>query len=353
MATKVPDALINGIPVEEFPPVIEQGIVPDSEPSHVPVPVSLDEYEGRLAFFRLVLAGSHIPGWKRPLHVGKVTMIPWSGPVTVQSTYVMQVSDHPGESDKIGYETRYEKITHRRDVGRGRALTVVVRPFYANLERLLSDMEILERESLAALGSVAAVFDERFALEELGENLVLMDSSEVVPERFVDVSWRVRSYRPDVAFPEQPPELAPSAVSPPVNQAARWYLKGSREGPTADGVMWLCTAIESLVEPLPGQSRRFNRKAIEAAIIGAQDDPHRFQPDIGRVAGLRASVVHEGMEDPELLHDGFYVLEEIARLLIRHRLSFDAGWPLRPSDDEERSPVSRIKRLANDRWLDE
>lgn len=96
-------------------------------------------------------------------------MIPWLGPVTVQSTYVMQVSDHAGERDAI----RYVKVTHRRDVGRARTLTVVVRPLYANLGRLVSDMEILERECLAALGSVAAVFDERFALEELGKTWFL------------------------------------------------------------------------------------------------------------------------------------------------------------------------------------
>lgn len=42
--------------------------------------------------------------------------------------------------------------------------------------------------------------------------------------------------------------------------------------------MWLCTAIESLVEPLPGQSGRFNRKAIERAVIEARDDPTGFSP---------------------------------------------------------------------------
>ncbi|MCA1696299.1 MAG: hypothetical protein LC749_17145, partial [Actinobacteria bacterium] len=62
-------------------------------------------------------------------------------------------------------------------------------------------------------------------------------------------------------------------------------------------------------------------------MIAAGDDPRRFHPNLGRVAGLRSDVVHYGGEEPDTLRDGFYVLEEVSRLLIRSRLKMGTDWP--------------------------
>ena len=138
-----------------------------------------------------------------------------------------------------------------------------------------------------------------------------------------------------------------------VGRSARWYLKAAREGPSPDGIVWLCTAIECLVDPPPGKRRKtFSRASLEQAVRAAGDDPSRYKPDLGRVAGLRSEVVHYGEEEPATLRDGYYVLEEICRLLIRNRIKEETNWPCAVPNAEPRSDglVSK-KYLHRCEWV--
>lgn len=341
----IPESVLAGLSTEAFGEPIDQGPSRSATRERSSIPDALRAYEGRPSFYRLVFAGSSVRGWVSPLRIHDVVLVPWEGPVSVQSTSVHVRPVSP---------LSLEKIMHRRDVGHGRPLVIGIRPFSMSLAEVSLNMERHRQEVLAAVGKVATILDERFATEELGENVVVLDKSGSGAERYVDASWRVRHYRPDLDFPEALHEAAASlARNPVVDQAARWYFKGAREGPTADGIMWLCAAIESLADPLPNQSKRFNRAAIERAISHAGDDPGRFSPSIGRIAGLRADVIHYGKEDPTLLREGFYVLEEVVRLILRHRLGSGQGaWPVRPETESSEKLTARLRRRANHRWMD-
>lgn len=76
-------------------------------------------------------------------------------------------------------------------------------------------------------------------------------------------------------------------------------------------------------------------------------DTGEFSVSVGRLAGLRAEVVHGGLESPELLRDGYYELEVMARLLLRHRLRLGpGGWPLNPSAPNLKAPLRQLAVAA-------
>ncbi len=177
------------------------------------------------------------------------------------------------------------------------------------------------------VGILAALTDERFASEILGENVLVFGENET--PRVVDVTPSVRHYERGRSLPTQRLlQDCHERTSSDVERSARWYLKGAQEGPTPEGIIWLCTAIECLVDPPPGKRKKtFNKEALEGAVRVAGDDPSRFEPELGRVAGLRSRVVHYGEEGPEKLREGYYVLEEVTRLLIRSRINEASDWP--------------------------
>ena len=96
------------------------------------------------------------------------------------------------------------------------------------------------------------------------------------------------------------------------------------------------------------EKRRTDVAWVELALREAGLDPDNVQPDVGRLAGLRAAVVHGGVEEPPLMHEGFRVLEQLARLLLRHRLGTGPyGWPLSPDDNNLRSPIRELVTIAH------
>jgi len=133
-------------------------------------------------------------------------------------------------------------------------------------------------------------------------------------------------------------------------------------GPVADAVVFLWIALEALAKPPYGtklnkkEKKRTDVGWVEMAVSGAGLNPDRVSPTIGRLAGLRAEVVHGGVEHPELLHEGYYALEQLVRLLIRHRLGISPlGWPLSPDHSNLRPPLRKIAELLHQRaetkWL--
>lgn len=176
-------------------------------------------------------------------------------------------------------------------------------------------------------------------------------------ERVVDMTRIIRNYSAVGYDPPREEAVNEKNVDSVVERAARWYLKRGQEGPTPDGVIWLCTGIESLVPPTGGRKRRsYNAAAISDALTAAGDDPSRFRPSVGRVGDLRARVIHDGEEEPDQLRPGFYVLEEICRVLIRYHsgLGLSTGWPLAvPSADMPERPRVRKQYLRQFEWIDQ
>jgi hypothetical protein len=98
--------------------------------------------------------------------------------------------------------------------------------------------------------------------------------------------------------------------------------------------------MEALAPPTGKADTRPEVRRVEEALTeaGLALDQLELPVSIGRLAGLRADVVHKGMEQPELLYAGFYELEALTRLLLRHRLGIVQGaCPLTPSDSMPRT----------------
>lgn len=321
----------------------EYGVARTGDPEPPPRPDDFSIYDGATAYLRVVFAGSPISGWKEPLCVGEVILVPCWGPVWVQRTYVMR----PETPD-----IEHEKIHHRVETGHGLWLTIALVPFTVDTTHMARLMTDYARKAASAVGILAVVTDERFALARLGENALVVQDGQIV--RVFDVTRAVRNFTRETALSKDQfvPDFEDAAFSD-VRRSARWYLKAAQEGPTPDGIVWLCTAIECLIDPPPGRRRKtFSRAALEQAVRAAGDDPTRFNPDLGRVAGLRSDVVHYGQEQPASLREGYYVLEEVCRLLIRDRIKEETNWPCAVPNAEPGASARTVKRyLHGSEWV--
>jgi hypothetical protein len=123
-----------------------------------------------------------------------------------------------------------------------------------------------------------------------------------------------------------------------------------QSGPTPDAFVFLWIAMEALAPPTSKGDTRSDVRRVEEALTEAGVALDQLELSIGRLAGLRADIVHKGIEQPELLHAGFYELEALARLLLRHRLGVVEGaWPLVPGDSMLRPGLQGVERWLRDR----
>jgi hypothetical protein len=108
--------------------------------------------------------------------------------------------------------------------------------------------------------------------------------------------------------------------------------------------------MEALAPPTGKGDTRTHVRRVEDALAEAGLALDQLQLSIGRLAGLRADIVHKGMEQPELLYAGFYELEALVRLLLRKRLGVAEGaWPLMPSESMLRPGLQGVERWLRDR----
>jgi len=78
--------------------------------------------------------------------------------------------------------------------------------------------------------------------------------------------------------------------------------------------------------------------AVKDAVETHGFDTTQLDPSLGRLYGLRGDIVHKGKSHPPLLKEGFYILEGMARLLLRRRSSIRGTWPIFP-DSNPLAPV--------------
>lgn len=308
--------------------------------------------------FRLAMASMEVPGLPPAVRVGRVTVHQVEGPIQTQKTHVHQ---------RPGWRTRFTKsMEHGQlEVGAGYRLTVAT--LEVEITEDLSRAFLRWRdECLAAIALLALVLDERIAQEILTEDLIVFDA-DGRPRAAADHVARVRTFAPaeavigaDTPVFRALAELDHTAEGH-VNAAARWYLRAVQGGPRPDAIAFLWIALEALSAPPWGtpEAKRARTgsdvKRVEAALKDAGVELASLPLSIGRLADLRAAVVHGGVEDHETLHDGYYLLEFSARALLRHALSLPfAGWDPQPGTSRLRQPLlGRVAALEPaTEWID-
>jgi hypothetical protein len=152
---------------------------------------------------------------------------------------------------------------------------------------------------------LAALLDERVAQRELLEDLIVYDSTGSRPWASVDTGVRVRDFLPRNRVLTKQRQLLEQLASFDMSQeraelgAGRWYLRAVQSGPTPDAVVFLWIAMEALAPPTGKGDNRPHVRRVEDALAEAGLALDQLQLSIGRLAGLRAEVVHKGIEQPE------------------------------------------------------
>ena len=195
--------------------------------------------------------------------------------------------------------------------------------------------------TFGALGAVSAVLDERIALEEILEDVIFVSKGQ--PVATADMESLVRGYRPyrmtaveavSLGQLQEDPELVRN-----VGSSLRWYLRAVRQGPSPDGVVLMWIALEGL-----SAARSTSPKSIEAELAQLGWDVNSLPISIGRLAGLRADIVHGGAESSPMIYEGYYVLETVTRSILRGRLAAVSTWPAEVASNLFDSPwESRVE----------
>jgi hypothetical protein len=296
--------------------------------------------DGQQARYRLAFVAMEVPGLPPVVKIGPVEITQQAGPIWTQHTYIRQ---------RPGWRPRYDKTMHQGylQVGQGLQLTLAELPVVVpRSQHLQGGLAQWRDQVLTAVSILAAVLDERVAQRELLEDLIVYDSTGSRPWAAIDIGVRVRDFLPKKRALSQQWQLLEQLASFDLSQeraelgAGRWYLRAVQSGPTPDAVVFLWIAMEALAPPTGKADTRPEVRRVEEALTeaGLALDQLELPVSIGRLAGLRADVVHKGMEQPELLYAGFYELEALTRLLLRHRLGIVQGaCPLTPSESMPRT----------------
>lgn len=305
-------------------------------------------FEGRRGYFRLAFKAMAVPGFPDEVRVGAASISQTPGPIWTQRTHVLQ---------RPGWRPVYVKDMDQGllEVGEGYHLTVC--QLDVTIPRDLAQaLNVWRDEALGAVSVVVSLLDERVAQEELAEDLLVFDEAGLEAVAVVDQVTKLRKFPATTkvmrAHENAIATLADLDLSAddPRLAAGRWYLRAAQAGPTADSIVFLWITLEALGKPRDAKEAksRTDVEWIKMAVRQAGLDPATVQPDIGRLAGLRADVVHRGIEEPPLMHEGFRALEQLARLLLRHRLGTGpCGWPLSPDENNLRSPLRQLMTVAH------
>jgi len=250
-------------------------------------------------------------------------------------TNVTTIVQQPGLGLQF-VKTRREGI----EIGPGIPKCVIHIPFEVS-DNLVIDFHKMRDRALTAAGALAAVLDERIVEEELFQDVLLVNDEDDEPV-VVDANLSVREFLPR-AYGEKEQEAIEAIglstdVPPTVSVACRWYLRGARTGPAPDSIVSFWVAIEALI-PAGGKN---TTKQVEAALMKAGTDPSVLPISVGRLYGLRDDIVHKGVEEPDLLREGHYTLETIARTLIRAGLQVESTWPTNASVNDWPSPIKEL-----------
>jgi len=291
------------------------------------------ELTGLQAVYRIGFKAMLVDGLPEQFTFGGAIVRHTMDGVTTNRTLIVQ---QPG----LGLEwvkTREEDV----EIGMGVPMCVCHIPF-EGAPNLVTDFGAMRERALGVMGALSALLDERVAQEELFDDAVLIDSENGEQVSTVDAALGVRSFQPRV-FSEEEERVVNghpfnTDIPPATTVASRWYLKGAQIGPTLDSIVFFWVAIEALIP----QGGKNTDKQVEEALKTAGTDPATLPIPVGRLYGLRADIVHKGLDDPPLLREGHYVLETIARVLIRGSMEASTTWPAEAGINDWPEPVGSL-----------
>lgn len=299
-------------------------------------------WDGTSATYRLGFSGMAIQGLPKRFSCGRVGIHQVAGPIQTQSTYIIQ---------RPGWIPQFDKTMHRGPVlvGDGLILTVCELPVRIPPHKhLATQFEIWHDEVVAAVGVLVAMLDDRVAQQEIFEDLIVVEGPQANATTVIDCSRRVRSFVPTKVITSTQRDgfnkLASwaSQDDSAVHVAARWYLRGAQAGPTPDAIVNFWIALEALVPP-KSKGRTTDVKGVEGALRNAGWEPGSWDPSIGRCAGLRAKIVHQGEDQSEGLHQVFYALESAVRIVLRYQLNMlGESWPVNVGQTNLPRPLTKL-----------
>jgi hypothetical protein len=258
------------------------------------------------------------------LSVDGVTIRQTEGPVDGREVYIQQLP--------IENTLAWQKAHHQSQFGVGGYVTLADLPLFVDQALLGRQMVESSKRCTAALGLVAACLDERATFRHLFDNLILFDDEGNIVG-VLDHVGGVRNFGPTRDWSDAAQDaLQTIELADELRASCRWFLKGVVGGPSEDGIMFLATALESIVNDPSAGKQSFDVKAIRSRFEAAGGNESDLPLDIGRCAGMRARVIHKGLEDDAQVRPTWYSLERIARTLLRKALGYDSPWPLDPSE---------------------
>ena len=297
----------------------------------------LSEYAGSPCLYRLGFQSMVVEGLPEEIRVGRVTIHQTEGPVYTQRT---EVSQRPGV--RLVFD---KTMRTGLEIGTGLPLTVCQIDEEFPATDPSAHISVWRREALAALGLLVAILDERVAQEELFEDVLILRDDRATARGSTDMRRQIRNFLPYPVVPEELPTLArlrdADTISGQATSAARWYLRAVRGGPRPDAIVYFWIAIEALIG-----TDTTSPKQVVAALEDAGADLSGMSISVGRLAGLRAQVVHQGEEDPARLNEGYYHLEAVCRVLLRTKLGIHGIWPILPDFDAWSPPANEELRRA-------
>jgi hypothetical protein len=302
---------------------------------------------GSSAVYRIGFTSMRVLDMPDELRIGRVFIRNLLGPLRTQRTTILQ---------EPGFAPTFVKWMEYPFVGTGRPLTV-----YSLDVTIPDDFQDARRlwrnEALSAAGFLAMMLDERIAQEQVMEDVTVFSHGEILNR--IDVEALVRTFEPSNPwFEEYGEELGRFVEAddrPRLRSACRWYLRAASAGPTAEGYVLLWVALEALLPAQGGGRSRNEVRELEGALQRADPnlDPRTMiNPTIGRLAGLRAQIMHQGLESGEMITRGFYTLESLTRLLLRHEFGVTHGWPYFPAESMLREPFRDTPRPPRTIWRD-
>lgn len=296
-----------------------------------------EDLEGASAIFRIGFRSMFIEGMPEQFAFAGAVIRHSLDPVVTNRTLILQ---QPGLS-LTWVKEREDSV----EIAGGLPKVVFHLPFTVS-SNLVIDFGRMRDRALSSVGLLAAVLDERVALDELFQDVVLLDPATDEQAGIVDAGLQVRSFLPRVVDDTELSALSAhpesSSFAPEIAVAARWYLKAAQAAPGPDAIVFFWIALEGLV---PAEGKKVV-KAVEKALETAGFSPSGLPVSVGKLYGLRADIVHKGKEDTDRIRAAYYILEQVTRLLIRDKGNLESEWPAAAGDNTWAEPTkSLIDRL--------
>ncbi len=203
--------------------------------------------------------------------------------------------------------------------------------------------------TLNAVGVLCGTLDERIALEQVAEDVILLQGG--VAFAAADLHSRVRTFMPfDVTDDDRVVLSSLSDFNLDCREAAAASLlaAGSSYGPSPSGFLLLWLAIDAVVA-----TRKTQKAAVAQALAEAGADLSWLSLPLGKLVGLRGQLAHGRAVDPHLLRSGYNDSEAIARVLVRKALGIAGGWPAAPDPTAFPLPMGRHIAMESGAWAEE